>query len=52
MGASSNHPDFYQLDCLELLKWVQGLFIGAQSKFLHIPHGGLHGANLAPKLWA
>jgi hypothetical protein len=36
---------------LELLKWAQGLYIGAQPKFLHIPHSGLRGANLAPILW-
>jgi hypothetical protein len=51
MGAGQNRPDFTWYDCLELLKWAQGLYIGVQPKFLHIPHGGLCGANLVPKLW-
>jgi hypothetical protein len=51
MGAGPNRLDFYQYDCSELLKWAQGLYIGAQPKFLHIPHGGLYGANLGPNLW-
>jgi hypothetical protein len=52
MGASLNRPNFYQYDCSKLLKWAQGLYIGAQPKLRPIPHGDLRGKNLAPKLWA
>jgi hypothetical protein len=30
MGAAQNLPNFYQLDCSELLKWAQGLCIGTK----------------------
>jgi hypothetical protein len=52
MGAGPNRPRFLPIGLLGIVKMGQGLYIGAQPKFLHISHGSLHGANLALKLWA